>query len=466
MKCYNCGCNLSEHSFCTNCGAEVGLYKKIIRTSNYFYNDGLARAKIRDMSGAIVSLRESLKFNKNNIKARNLLGLVYFEIGEVPAALSEWVISSNLKNHKNIATDYIDRVQSNAGKLEQINLSIKKYNTALESCKQDAVDMAAIQLRNIVNKNPKFVRALQLYSLILLRQGKPEEALVYLEKCREVDVCNSTTIRYIQEVNRLLKAEEDKKKKKNNKNVEEPSRYTDGTEVVIQPPSIKEHRGSNALLNIIFGMAIGLAIGIFLILPGRIQQERADAQESIKAYGTQLDAKNLTIGELEKTNSEQADKIVALTESLSAYSGTEGTLLAMDNLLKAASIYLSDPENYLEVADYITSVDEESFNDNTSENYKALYFNLKSAIGPRVCDAYYIEGNTAYKNKQYEDAIAYLEAAVFFDATDMDALYQLANAYEAADKNDEAKSAYTKVTQLFPNTWYSSKAEKALNNLN
>ena len=92
MFCYNCGCHLSEHDFCTSCGADVSLYKKIMCMSNRFYNDGLEKAGVRDLTGAINSLRQSLKFNKNNIEARNLLGLVYFETGEVVAALSEWVI--------------------------------------------------------------------------------------------------------------------------------------------------------------------------------------------------------------------------------------------------------------------------------------------------------------------------------------------------------------------------------------
>ena len=89
MFCYNCGCQLSEHDFCTACGADVSLYKKIMSMSNRFYNDGLEKAGVRDLTGAINSLRQSLKFNKNNIEARNLLGLVYFETGEVVAALSE-----------------------------------------------------------------------------------------------------------------------------------------------------------------------------------------------------------------------------------------------------------------------------------------------------------------------------------------------------------------------------------------
>lgn len=109
MKCFNCGCELSEKDFCTGCGADVGLYKKIMHISNRYYNDGLEKANVRDLSGAIVSLRQSLKFNKNHIEARNLLGLVYFEMGEVVAALSEWVISKNLRAKKNLADDYIVR---------------------------------------------------------------------------------------------------------------------------------------------------------------------------------------------------------------------------------------------------------------------------------------------------------------------------------------------------------------------
>ena len=64
MICYNCGCRLSEKNFCTGCGADVTLYKKIMFASNRFYNEGLDKASVRDLSGAITSLRESLKLIK------------------------------------------------------------------------------------------------------------------------------------------------------------------------------------------------------------------------------------------------------------------------------------------------------------------------------------------------------------------------------------------------------------------
>lgn len=470
MRCYRCSAELSEHNFCTNCGADVGRYKKIIRMSNTFYNEGLEKAQIRDLSGAVVSLRQSLKFNKNNIKARNLLGLVYYEMGEVVAALSEWIISTNLRAKKNVATDYIERLQTNSAKLDILKQSVKNYNIALDRCKQpDGSDIAIIQLKKAINQNPKNLRAHLLLGLILLTTGKPALAKKSLEQARAIDVNNTMALRYLREAERALKPQDSKHKGK--PETEEtfsktlPGSGVDGD--IIQPThTFHERKGSGAVLNIGIGVAIGVLIAYFLILPARIQVKQAEAQEEIKNFGTQLDAKNITITELEKTQSEQEDRIRSLTEKLNAYAGTEGTLASMENLLKAAAIYLSNPEDVLTVADYITSVDEESWTEDTSENYKNLYYALKKTIGPTVCDSYYAEGNSAYASKQYEDAIAYLEAAVFFDETDMDALYLLGNAYEKAEDKDQAKEAYNKVLELFPDTWYAESARKLLDKMN
>ena len=134
MQCYNCGADLTEKNFCTNCGADVSRYKKLLSISNYYYNDGLDKAGVRDLSGAIESLKLSLKFNKYHIEARNLLGLIYFEMGETVPALSEWVISKNLRPEKNIADDYINAVQKSPTQLEEFAQMSRKYNQALNYC--------------------------------------------------------------------------------------------------------------------------------------------------------------------------------------------------------------------------------------------------------------------------------------------------------------------------------------------
>lgn len=108
MKCYACNCRLSpDRDTCPKCGADIRLYRKIIYASNQYYNLGLARAKARDLTGAAECLRTSLQLYKKNISARNLLGLVYYEMGEAALALKEWVISKNLRHRGNIADDYI-----------------------------------------------------------------------------------------------------------------------------------------------------------------------------------------------------------------------------------------------------------------------------------------------------------------------------------------------------------------------
>ena len=152
MQCYNCGADLTEKNFCTNCGADVERYKKLISFSNYYYNEGLEKAGVRDLSGALDSLKLALKVNKYHIDARNLLGLVYFEMGEVVPALSEWVISKNLRPEKNVADDYIDSVQKSPSQLESFTQMSRKYNQALSYCYQDSKDLARIQLKKVLSK--------------------------------------------------------------------------------------------------------------------------------------------------------------------------------------------------------------------------------------------------------------------------------------------------------------------------
>ena len=54
MFCYNCGCALSEHDFCTACGADVSLYKKIMSVSNLYYNEGLEKAGVKANEAIVV----------------------------------------------------------------------------------------------------------------------------------------------------------------------------------------------------------------------------------------------------------------------------------------------------------------------------------------------------------------------------------------------------------------------------
>ena len=173
----NCGAPIGKSDYCTSCGFHVEVQKKIWQLSNTYYNLGLDKAQIRDLSGAIDLLKRSLKFNKLNVQARNLLGLVYFETGEAVAALSEWIISKNIMPENNIASEYIERLQQNANKLDVINQTIKKYNDSLQCCRKGSEDVAVIQLKKILNQNPKLIKGYHLLALIYLKKEEYENVL-------------------------------------------------------------------------------------------------------------------------------------------------------------------------------------------------------------------------------------------------------------------------------------------------
>lgn len=465
MICYQCGCSLSEHDFCTNCGADVALYKKIIYISNRFYNEGLERANVRDLTGAITSLRQSLKFNKNNVEARNLLGLVYFETGEVVAALSEWVISKNLRPKKNIADDYIDMIQTNQNRLDTINQTIKKYNQALTYCNQDSLDLAVIQLKKVLSLNPKFIRAHQLLALLYINSEEWERARRELTKCREIDTNNTATQRYLKEVEEMLVPEEGVKQSSRKKQkTDDIVKYQSGNETIIQPVNIREGKGVTSLLNLGIGVIIGIAIAIFLILPARIQASRADIDEDLRKVSEQSDAKTATIDELQQQVNELTKKNGDLQQDLEAYLGTDGKMRSVESLLKAADAYLTNPEEVTVVADYLEEIvqDDTEGGDGNSESFEDLYNTLLALVGPSVAQAYYDDGYEAYRQENYADAILNLEKAFKYDAANGDALYNLANSYYRTGEEEKAKDAYLQVIELFPNTEKASKSEAFL----
>lgn len=469
MVCYNCGCRLSEHDFCTGCGADVALYKKIIFMSNRCYNDGLDKASVRDLSGAIVSLKQSLKLNKNNIEARNLLGLIYFEMGETVSALSEWVISKNLRPKKNIADDYIDMIQTNQSRLDAINQTIKKYNQALLYCYQDSQDLAVIQLKKVLSYNPKYVKAHQLLALLYINIEEWEKARKELIKCSQIDTNNTTTLRYLKEVEHMLMPEEAAKNMPKKKAASDDIiRYQSGNETIIQPVNMKEHKGVSSLLNLGIGVIIGIAIAMFLILPAKIQNAKADINEDLRVVSEQSDAKTATIDELEQKVTSLTEENTRLKEEVVSYQGTDGALKATDGLMMAVSAYLSNPEDIATIAGYMEALEaaEEDEETTRTASFEDLYASFLLLVGEPLATYYYDIGYESYRGEDYETAIPHLERAYRYNVTNGDALFYLGNSYRRIGNNDMAKEIYAKVIDEFPDTQKARDAETHLAEIN
>lgn len=467
MICFNCGCQLSEKDFCTSCGADVALYKKIMYTSNFFYNEGLEKASVRDLSGAVTSLRQSLKFNKGNIEARNLLGLVYYEMGEVVKGLSEWVISKNLRPTKNIADDYIDMIQENPSRLEMINQTIKKYNLALNYCQQDSLDLAVIQLKKVLSLNPNYIRAHQLLALLFMKNEEWEKAKRELDKCSRIDTGNTTTKRYRKEVEAMLDMAESARAGTKKKTVQdEVIKYQSGNETIIQPINHKDNRSVSTVLNIGIGIVIGVAAACFLVLPARMDSINTQAQNELRTISEQLDKKTGTLEELEQQLSVVTAENDRLAQELSDYVGTDGRMTVVDGLLAAVDRYIEAPEDAGAIAQQLEQIDPAEAEKIESESFQKLYRMLLAQVGPSIANAYYESGMDAYQKEMYESAVADLKKAAEYDPENGDILYNLGNAYRQNGDRTEAIATYEQVIARFEGTEKARRAQTYLEELN
>lgn len=474
MICYNCGCRLSEKNFCTGCGADVGLYKKVIALSNRLYNDGLEKAQVRDLSGAIGSLKESIKLNKNNIEARNLLGLVYFEMGEAVAALREWVISQNLRPKKNIANDYIDMIQNNQTRLDGINQTIKKYNQALAYCYQDSQDLAIIQLKKVLSNNPKYVRAHQLLALLYLQAEEWEKACNELHRCEQIDTGNTTTQRYLKEAEHMLQPEEGSEARVPHKkaHAEDVIRYQSGNETIIQPVHATGKKGVSSIVNLGIGLLIGIGIAVFLILPSRIQNAKAEINADLRAVSEQSDAKTATIDEQDQKIQSLTNENEQLKSQVASLEGSDGALQDTDGLMMAVNTYLGDPTDIETIAVYMETLEkteeEEADGESVkhSDSFETLRESFLTLVGDELATYYYGLGNESYRAGEYEQAVDNLRRAYEYDNTNVDALFYLGNCYREIGDTDRAKEIYAQVMDEFPDTDRASRAETYLAEIN
>lgn len=462
MRCYQCGCELSDKDFCTSCGADVVLYKKIMSVANMFYNEGLAKAEVRDLSGAVNSLRQALKFNKNHVEARNLLGLVYFEMGETVAALSEWIISINIRPQKNVADDYINDMQSNPAQKETLNQTIKKYNQALAYCHADSNDLAIIQLKKVVSLNPRFVKAHQLLALLYIQAEEWEKAQRVLKRCLKVDINNTITLRYLKEVTFMLEGDETASAKKKRSGVADDAiMYQSGNETIIQPVGARDSLiGSNTILNVIIGIVVGLAVCYFLVVPASVQSAKAEMSEELRQISENSDKKTATITDLEQRVEALTDENTEYEELVNSYTGEGGALQKVDGLLATAANYIADPQDLDTISDSLYQIDKAYVETEASEAYRELYNGLLEQVGGSIAEDCFKDGKSLKNQGDYSSAIELLEKAWYFDSTNPEILYTLAEAYQDSENMDKANELYNQLVMTFPDSEYADMAEQ------
>ena len=405
------------------------------RLSGLYYNMGLDRARIRDLSGAVDKLQASLWFDKSNTAARNLLGLVYFETGEAVAALSEWIISQNLDPENNPASDFIGQVRADQGRLQTIGQSIRGYNEALAACREGNEDIAAIRLRRVLNQNTHLIKAYHLLALIEIRQGKRTHARRILRRAARIDRTNPTTLRYLQEISGQTGKPGEAGE----------SWQEENTEHSLQRISFRQSSLYAPVLNLLLGLSIGLLAGLFLIAPAVRQSINRKADERIIEYTETMAAQEVRIStltsELEAAQTEAADTQKELDDAIS-------TPETYQSLIRAMKAY--QDQDYAAAGDALQEVDRELLTYDAKQFYDSAANDIRSA----AYDAYVSEGDAYFYSEDYRKALESYQKAYAIDSSDYNLGFMLANTYENLNDTDSAMEQYRDLLRKFPDSEY------------
>lgn len=465
MRCYKCGAKLSAKNYCTSCGADVVLYKRIVRLSNVYYNDGLAKAGVRDLSGAIISLKRCLKFNKRHIMARNLLGLVYYEIGETVSALSQWILSCSLKEEKNMASDYITILQANQGKLDGINQTIHKYNLSLEYCRQGSDDLAIIQLKKLLSVNVHLVKGYQLLGLLYLKNSEYDKATKQFRKALDIDSANTVTLHYMKilsEMNtvnwvkriNMKDGADDIQVLNTSKN---QISYRNGNEMIIQPAVVKEHTGIRTMIDIVIGLVVGVALMWFLVMPAFEQSAKNEETQIGNSNYEELQKKNAQVDDLNKQIASLEKELSSAKGSLSGYTSKDtGVVARMEKMLEATRLY--SEEKMSETFDVLVSIDRKGLSKSVVNSWQEMYDTCVEQM-KKDAEKMYTSGGKA------KEAAELYEKMLKIDPKNEELMYHCASAYKKAKEDDKAIAMYTKLMKQSPTGKYASKATAALDKL-
>lgn len=461
MLCMKCGTPLAGQDTCTECGADVRMLLKLVRISNEYYNRGLAKANVRDLSGAIQDLKYSLEIDKYNIPARNLLGLIYFEIGEVVDALTQWIISKSLQPKKNVAGEYIHAIQANTARLDTINQTIKKFNQSLLYCQQGSEDLAIIQMKKVLSLNPKLVKAHRLLALLYIKTENYERARRELKRALDIDRTDTLALSYERELDRMAEKNPDKKDEKK----QDVISYTSGNETIIMPATYKEAASANVVVNIIIGLVVGVALMWFLVVPAKIKAVRSEANQQVVEYSDQLSAKQATVDSLTR----ELEAAQALIEELQAADipeeegvvDGEGSLTDADKLAEAKAAYDADEDGRAQ--EVMAEIDLAQL----TEEELLVFYQMEYALDSQKYADYYADGSAAYEADQYQKAIELLKPVAMVEPGYQNgyALYYLARACDKAGKNEDAVKYYQQFRELLPDTERAAYAAEAIQRL-
>ena len=451
MICPYCGNNVvSSRRRCEECGFDLEPLRRLAERSNIFYNRGLQMAQVRNLTAAIPILEKSLELNKHNSDARNLLGLIYYETGDIVNALSSWLVSRHLDPEENEADYFLEKIRKDTAELDSMNQAIKKYNLALNEARQHNFDLAIIQLKRALSFNRKMLKAYQLLALIYIEEGENTKAYRLIKTGLKVDIGNTLLLKYRQEITGNGTG---------NISEEELAELDTAKEKPIEAKfSYKEEKPSIfPFLNLVLGVILGIICSQWLIVPTVKKNVIEEYENSRIDYSAELAAKSASIAQLQKTVTDQEKEIAKLQSKVGNDDGTPINVSSESyvNFFEAWEIYrdLTEREytddELVALAYKLWKIDESEIKQQYALN---ILKSMRSEIYPLASKKVYDAGKNIYEQGLYEEALSWLSAASAMDENFDSPFYYLGKSYQALGNYEEAIASYRKVTEAVPNS--------------
>lgn len=459
MYCYRCNGTLDlGRDTCGKCGTDIRIYKKIVYASNRAYNSALVKANSRNLSGAREDLRQSLYLYKKNIMARNLLGLVEYALGEPAEALKQWVIAKNLASDNRDADRYINAMRRSSKEMDSEGHGVKKLNQALTYARNDADDLAVIQLKKVISVHPNMTKAYNLLALLYMKTQRTEQAKRVLRNCLSVDSGNVTALRYLKDIEETEAAGG----ARNVGTVGENER-----EQLIIPVRFRDYGTylSNALY-ILLGLVIGILIAWFVIVPGRVEKKTGDQDASRRSLESVIGSLQERVQYYEAA-AQTTDEIVSIEttehdpdEETTEEPSTE--VFVVESLPEKAEQITSWRLNQEAVVNCVNQINQQDYPATIrtfftvnptllSANNETHYRNIVSMLyDAEVTQIMMRKAANLLTSGQNAEAAAYYDALFMLHPENSYFSYHAGVAYEALGQTEEAAKRYWQTAVLFP----------------
>ena len=426
--------------------------QKIQYAANGYYNRGLELAKARDLSGAAECLKRALQFNKYHTDARNLLGLIFYEMGETSDALVQWVISIHLQPEKNRADHYLDEVQRKPGQLEHASQLIKKYNQALVHAQNGSDDLAVLQLKRIVEEKPKYVKAHLLLAVLYIQHEDFTKAGKSLYKVLQIDKNNKRAVRYMEYVkSKTGKADVEKRKMKNAFS----HREMEDNDVIL-PPTYKENTGWQTIINITIGLILGVIMVGFMVIPAWERSLNYEHNQEMRSYADKLNLANQEVNKLlEQAEQYEAEKLKAEDNLNNLIGDTDSTLVQYQTMIEILQAYRK--EDMQEVVRLYIDMDPSKI---TNENMVNVLAEIQADMAlnaPAILEEMAIQKTEAGDT---DTALRYYEEYMEMDDRNPQIIYNMAMIYKSKGDEDMANQLFGQVIMNFEDSELAAQAKE------